>query len=132
MSVPLVVLDARMTSQMSAGMKTYVCELAMRLPKMAPDLRFVAAMNEEIERHADMGVLRVAQSAARNASLGELFVLPRLIGGLRPLLAHYPTPYAPRWSPYPYVYTIHDLIHRRYPQFHSWKIPPYYALLVAP
>ncbi len=132
MSVPLIALDARMTRQMSAGMKTYVRELALRLPKMAPDLRFVAVTNEEIDRHPDMGVARVRESVSVNGSFGELFVLPRVIAGLRPFVAHYPTPYAPRWSPYPYVYTIHDLIHRRFPQFHSWKIPPYYALLVSP
>lgn len=132
MSAPLVAIDARMTRQMSVGMKTYVRELVRRLPKIAPDLRFVALADEEIDLHPDMGVVRVDKRASGNGSFGELFGLAKRINAVRPALGHYPTPYAPRWSPFPYVYTIHDLIHRRFPDFHSWKIPPYYALLVGP
>lgn len=132
MSTPLVAIDARMTSQMSVGMKLYVRELVKRLPRVAPDLAFVAVINEDVERHPDMGAVRIADSAAMNASLGEMFALPRLMARMQPALGHYTTPYAPRWSPYPHVYTIHDLIHRRFPQYHSWKIPPYYTLLVGP
>lgn len=132
MSAPLVAIDARMTRQMSVGMKTYVRELVRRLPKVAPDLRFVALTDEVIDLHPDMGVLRVDKRSAGNGSFGELFGLAKRINAVRPVLGHYPTPYAPRWSPFPYVYTIHDLIHRRFPHYHSWKIPPYYALLVGP
>lgn len=132
MSSPLVAIDARMTRQMSVGMKTYVRELVRRLPKVAPDMRFVALADEEIDLHPDMGVLRIDKRAAGNGTFGELFGLAKRINAVRPMLGHYPTPYAPRWSPFPYVYTIHDLIHRRFPQYHSWKIPPYYALLVGP
>ena len=132
MSVPLVAIDARMTRQMSVGMKTYVRELVKRLPKVATDLRFIAVVNDDVEMHADMGVLRIEERASRNGSLGEQFALPKLMNRMRPAVGHYPTPYAPRWSPFPYTYTIHDLIHRRFPQYHSWKIPPYYAMLVGP
>ena len=132
MSSPLVAIDARMTRQMSVGMKTYVRELVRRLPKVAPDMRFVALIGEEIDLHPDMGALRIDKRAADNGSFGELFGLAKRINAVRPVLGHYPTPYAPRWSPFPYVYTIHDLIHRRFPEYHSWKIPPYYALLVGP
>lgn len=132
MSSPLVAIDARMTRQMSVGMKTYVRELVKRLPKVAPDMRFVALTDEEVELHPDMGVLRIDKRVAGNGSFGELFGLAKRINAVRPVLGHYPTPYAPRWSPFPYVYTIHDLIHRRFPAYHSWKIPPYYALLVGP
>jgi len=131
-SSPLVAIDARMTRQMSVGMKTYVRELIKRLPKVAPDMRFVALTDEDVELHPDMGVLRIDKRVAGNGSFGELFGLAKRINAVRPVLGHYPTPYAPRWSPFPYVYTIHDLIHRRFPAYHSWKIPPYYALLVGP
>jgi len=131
-SSPLVAIDARMTRQMSVGMKTYVRELVKRLPKVAPDMRFVALADEDVELHPDMGVLRIDKRVAGNGSFGELFGLAKRINAVHPVLGHYPTPYAPRWSPFPYVYTIHDLIHRRFPAYHSWKIPPYYALLVGP
>ena len=117
---------------MSVGMKTYVRELAKRLPGVATDLRFIAVVNENISAHPDMGLLRIDERSSRNGSLGELFALPKLMNGVRPAVGHYTTPYAPRWSPFPYVYTIHDLIHRRFPQYHSWKIPIYYRLLVGP
>lgn len=132
MSLPVVAIDARMTRQMSVGMKRYVSELVLRLPKVAPDMRFIAVTNAQLEVHPDVGVVHIAEKAAVNGSLGELFALPKLMASCRPSAGHYTTPYAPRWSPFPYVYTIHDLIHRRYPQYHSWKIPPYYALLVGP
>jgi len=132
MSVPLVAIDARMTDQMSVGMKTYVRELVRRLPRVATDLRFIAVVNDDVETHPDMGTLHIDERSSRNASWGEFVRLPKLMNRMRPAVGHYPTPYAPRWSPYPYVYTIHDLIHRRFPQYHSWKIPPYYALLVGP
>jgi glycosyltransferase involved in cell wall biosynthesis len=132
MSVPLAAIDARMTEQMSVGMKTYVRELVKRLPRIATDLRFIAVINEDIDAHPDMGVLRIDERLSRNGSFGELFGLAKVINRMRPAMTHYPTPYAPRWSPYPYAYTIHDLIHRVYPRYHSWKIPPYYAFVVAP
>jgi len=132
MSVPLVAIDARMTEQMSVGMKTYVRELVRRLPRVATDLRFIAVVNDDVETHPDMGTLRIERRSSQNASWGEFVTLPNMMNRMRPAVGHYPTPYAPRWSPYPYVYTIHDLIHRRFPQYHSWKIPPYYALLVGP
>jgi glycosyltransferase involved in cell wall biosynthesis len=132
MSVPMVAIDARMTRQMSVGMQLYVRELVVRLPKVATDLRFIAVTNAELQTHPDMGVVRIDERTAKNASLREHFLLPRIIKQTGAAIVHYCTPYAPRWSPQPYVYTIHDLIHLRFPRMHSWKIQPYYALLVGP
>lgn len=103
---------------MSVGMKLYVRELVARLPKVATDLEFVPIMAGELR--------------SENASWAEQFALPRQIAGSGARLAHYMSVYAPRWSPTPYVYTIHDLIHRRFPEYHSWKIPLYYGLVVGP
>jgi glycosyltransferase involved in cell wall biosynthesis len=132
MSVPVVAIDARMTRQMSVGMQLYVRELVIRLPKVAPDLRFIALTNVDLQTHADMGVVRVDERTAKNVSWSEHFVLPKIIKKTGAAIVHFCTPYAPRWMSNPYVYTIHDLIHLRFPKMHSWKIPPYYALLVGP
>jgi glycosyltransferase involved in cell wall biosynthesis len=132
MSVPVVVLDARLTRQMSVGMKTYVVELVKRLPKVAPDLRFIAVMNAEMPAHPDLGIVRIAERDSTNASWGEQFTLPALMEKAGPSVGHYMTPYAARWSRFPYVYTIHDVIHLRYPQYHSWKIPLYYRFVAGP
>ena len=122
---------------MSAGMKTYVRELAARLPAAAPDLQFIAVSNEALSTPAD--AIRISDRTARNVSLGEQALMPALLrartwtaGKNDGVLVHYMSVYAPRWSPLPYVYTIHDLIHRRFPEYFSWKIPLYYAFVAAP
>lgn len=129
-----VVLDARLTRQMSAGMQTYVRELVARLPQVAQDIEFVAITNADL--HTDAHIVRIAQAAARNVSVAEQVLLPLLIrrcaSGRGRRIAHYMSVYAPRWSFIPYVYTVHDLIHRRFPEYFSWKIPPFYSLVAAP
>jgi glycosyltransferase involved in cell wall biosynthesis len=130
MPPPNVVLDARFTRQMSVGMRTYVRELVARLPRIAPDLNFIAVSNAELDA-SSLEVIWVGESTAANFSFGEQFALPRLMRG-RGDLGHFMSVYAPRFSSLPYVYTIHDLIHRRFPEYFSWKIPPYYRLVARP
>ncbi len=132
MSAPLIALDARCTEQMSIGMKSYVRELVARLPAAAPDLRFLIASNEVPESSAQYEVLRLDAATARNGSFGEQFALPRLLASNQPDLVHYMSVYAPRGSRLAHVYTIHDLIHLRFPRYFSWKVPPYYHLVVGP
>ena len=127
---PKVVLDARITRQMSVGMRTYVRELVARLPRAAPDLTFIAVSNVQLAG-TGLEVVRIDESTTANASLGEQILFPALLRG-RGDLIHYMSVYAPRYSPLPYVYTIHDLIHRRFPEYHSWKIPPYYRFVARP
>ena len=130
MAPPNVVLDARSTRQMSVGMRAYVLELVARLPRVAPDLNFIAVSNADI--HApDLEVIRIGDSTAANFSFGEQVTLANLTRG-RGDLAHFMSIYAPRFSRIPFVYTIHDLIHRRFPEYHSWKIPPYYRFVARP
>jgi glycosyltransferase involved in cell wall biosynthesis len=127
---PKVVLDARFTRQMSVGMRTYVRELVARLPRVAPDLAFTAISNVELAG-TGLEVVRIEESTAANVSFGEQIRLPRLLRG-RGTLVHFMSVYAPRYSPLPFVYTIHDLIHRRFPEYHSWKIPLYYRFVARP
>jgi glycosyltransferase involved in cell wall biosynthesis len=130
MAPPNVVLDARSTRQMSVGMRAYVLELVARLPRVAPDLNFIAVSNSDI--HApDLEVIRIGDSTAANFSFGEQVTLPNLMRG-RGDLAHFMSLYAPRFSRVPYIYTIHDLIHRRFPEYFSWKIPPFYRFVARP
>lgn len=117
---------------MSVGMKTYVRELVARLPAVAPDLTFVAITNSDLT--TDAATVRIAEDRAANASWGEQWTLPRVIarhaGARDSSIAHFMSVYAPRRSPIPYVYTIHDLIHKRYPRYFSWKIPLFYRFVV--
>jgi glycosyltransferase involved in cell wall biosynthesis len=129
MPPPNVVLDARLTRQMSVGMQTYVRELVARLPRIAPDIEFTAVTNADLQP-TGLEVITIGRSAALNFSLGEQIALPRLMR--RGALAHFMSVYAPRFVGMPYIYTIHDLIHRRFPEYFSWKVPPYYRWVATP
>ncbi len=111
-SSALVALDARITRQLSVGMKTYARELAERLPRVAPDLRFVAFRQ------------------GTNFGWDEQVRLPRAIAHSGAALTHFLSIYTPALPPRPYVVTIHDLIHLRFPQYFKSKVPLYYKTLV--
>ncbi|HET7814340.1 MAG TPA: glycosyltransferase family 1 protein [Candidatus Baltobacteraceae bacterium] len=109
---PLVALDRRETRRMSSGMIRYSRELAARLPRVAPDLAF-----DEI-------------SGGDNFGFDENVRLPLEIlrGGAD--LTHYLCLHAPVFAPRPYVVTIHDLIHLRFPQYFKKSVGPYYRTVV--
>lgn len=107
-----IALDARITRQLSAGMQTYVRELAARLPLAAPDLEFVL--------FNDGG----------NFGWAEHVRLPLAIRAAKPALTHYMSQYTPLFMPRPYVVTIHDLIHLTFPENFKRKVGPYYRTLV--
>ena len=97
---------------MSVGMKTYARELAERLPRVAPDLRFVALRE------------------GANFGWDEQVRLPRAVRRIGADLTHYLSLYAPAIPPRPYVVTIHDLIHLHFPQYFKSKVPLYYRTIV--
>ncbi|HLN46796.1 MAG TPA: glycosyltransferase family 1 protein [Magnetospirillaceae bacterium] len=134
MSTPRIVLDARITRQMSAGMITYVRELVARLPAAAPDLSFTVVSNAQLEIPGTVEMIEISDRVAANGSFGEQFGLGGLLRRLRRTasMTHLMSVYAPRWTPAPYVYTIHDLIHRRFPRYFKWKVRPYYDLVAGP
>ena len=93
-------------------MKTYARELTRRLPVVAPEYEFV----------------RVGSGA--NFGWSEQVALPRAVRAAGASLTHYLAHYLPFAAPRPFVLTIHDLIHLRYPQFYKSKVGPYYRTLV--
>ncbi|MBD5656861.1 MAG: glycosyltransferase family 4 protein, partial [Candidatus Eremiobacteraeota bacterium] len=107
-----VALDVPRMRHMSIGMTAYAEELARRLPRVAPDLRFLT-----LQRHAAPG-------------FDEQVRLPLRLLRLRPRLTHFLAVYAPLAAPRPFVITIHDLIHLRYPELFKRTIGPYYATVV--
>lgn len=111
-SSALVALDARLTRQMSIGMKTYARELTARLPRVAPDMRFTAFRQ------------------GSNFGWEEQIALPRAIRHSGASLTHFLSLYAPAIAPQPYVVTIHDLIHLHFPQYFKSKVPVYYRTVV--
>jgi glycosyltransferase involved in cell wall biosynthesis len=107
-----VALDLPRTRQLSVGMRAYAEELAARLPAVAPDLTF----------------LTLARTSALDR--GEQFSLPARLRRARPRLVHFLSVYAPLAAPRPYVITVHDLIHLRFPAYFKRTVGPYYRTIV--
>jgi len=107
-----VALDARLTRQMSIGMKTYARELTARLPIVAPEFTFIPFPGEN------------------NFDWSEQIALPLGIRRAGVQLTHYLAHYLPVFAPRPFIVTIHDLIHLRFPQFYKSKVGPYYNFAV--
>ncbi|MDQ2908735.1 MAG: glycosyltransferase family 4 protein [Candidatus Eremiobacteraeota bacterium] len=107
-----VALDLPRTRQLSVGMRAYAEELARRLPRTSPDLRFETLVRKSaLDRHEQ---------------LDFAWRLRRL----RPRLVHHLSVYAPLAAPRPYVITIHDLIHLRFPRYFKRSVGPYYRTIV--
>ncbi len=115
---------------MSVGMQTYVRELVARLPAAAPDLRFVVVSNADLDA-AGAEIVRISDRAAANVSFGEYVTLPHILQRGADLV-HLMSLYSPLRVRAPHVQTIHDLIHRRFPEYFSWKIPLYYRWVTGP
>lgn len=112
MSKPKIALDARLTRQMSVGMKAYARELSVRLPRVADDM--------------DFAVFRDGS----NFGVEEQVLLPLAMRAAKPDLSHFLSQYTPLAAPRPYAITVHDLIHLRFPQFFKSKVGPYYQTAV--
>jgi len=107
-----VALDLPRIRQLSVGMRAYAEALAERLPRLAPDLAFAI----------------LPRTSALD--LAEQIAVPRALRRVRPRLVHFLSVYAPLLGPRPYVITIHDLIHLRFPEFFKRSVGPYYATVV--
>jgi glycosyltransferase involved in cell wall biosynthesis len=128
-----IALDARLTRQMSVGMQLYVRELVQRLPRVAPDLRFAVVSNAAFDLpFQNARLVRLRDWEAANGGFAEQFLLAQRLAATGAGLIHFMSVYAPRRSALPHLYTIHDLIHLRFPQYFSWKVPPYYRFVVGP
>jgi glycosyltransferase involved in cell wall biosynthesis len=111
-SRPRVGLDARLTRQLSAGMKTYVAELVTLLPQVAPEYAYVPF------------------TGGGNFGWSEQIALPLAIRRAKLDVVHFLSQYVPLMLPRRFVMTIHDLIHLRFPRYFKAKVGPYYATIV--
>jgi glycosyltransferase involved in cell wall biosynthesis len=94
-----VAFDVRLTTHMSVGMRQYAVELAARIPRLAPELRFTTF------------------GSGDNFDWHEQIAMPLGILRSKPRLVHIPSPFAPAFVPAPYVVTIHDLIDLNFPEW---------------
>jgi len=93
-------------------MQTYVRELVVRLPRVAPEYAYVPFTR---------GV---------NFGWSEQVALPQAFRRARLDLVHFLSQYVPLLLPQRFVMTVHDLIHLRFPQYFKTKVRPYYATVV--
>jgi len=107
----VIVFDADVLGRARTGDETYVANLLRELPRVAPDLRFVA-----VTRHPELvpdGVEAIALPA-RSQEMRMAWSLPRLLRRLRPELAHFQHAVPLGWRG-PTVVTVHDLSFERDP-----------------
>jgi glycosyltransferase involved in cell wall biosynthesis len=109
-----VAFDARETSHMSAGVRSYSRKLRAWLPRVAPDVELLPV------------------GTGDNFDLAEQAGLPFAILRSRARLTHFPTLFVPRFVPGRYVVTVHDLIDLHYPQYVKGRVGPYLRAIVAP
>jgi glycosyltransferase involved in cell wall biosynthesis len=107
-----VAFDARLTTHMSVGMRQYAVELAARIPRVAPELRFTTI------------------GSGDNFDWHEQIAMPLEILRMQPRLVHIPSPFAPAFIPAPYVVTIHDLIDLNFPEWTKPKARWYFRNIV--
>jgi glycosyltransferase involved in cell wall biosynthesis len=107
-------IDARHGRHISVGMGTYMEEVVARLPHVAPDLAY--------RIYAD----------GENVAAIEQLTLPLQMWRDGITVAHYMSPYVPLLAGRRFTFTIHDLIHLRYPELHKRTIGPYYKFVVKP
>lgn len=105
-------LDARLTRQMSTGMQRYARELAALLPQVAPEFEYAIFRD------------------GANFGWSEQVALPLEIARTRVSLVHFLAHYIPLVVPAPFVVTVHDLIHLRFPQYFKSRVGPYYRTAV--
>ena len=106
----LVVVDADVLGRHRTGDETYVENLLRRLPALAGDEFTVAAL----PRRPDLVPegIEAVEVAARFQELRMLFGVPRVLGRLRPALAHFQHSLPPHRRG-PMVVTVHDLSFER-------------------
>jgi glycosyltransferase involved in cell wall biosynthesis len=112
----VILVDADVLGRNRTGDETYVRELLRALPEVAGDLRIGALTRDAslVPEGIEPVVLR-----ARTQELRMAIGVPRLLGRLRPALAHF-VHSLPLRCPVPSVLTVQDLSWERDPSVFGW------------
>src|SRR5919197_1316452 len=110
----------------TGGMEVYARHLIESLVRLRPDLRLTAFINRNAAaQHGPWNELVKSvtvpvDSRSRAAwALADQFLLPSMAARARIDLLHSPANIGPAWGPYRRVVTVHDLIHRTFPEAHA-------------
>jgi glycosyltransferase involved in cell wall biosynthesis len=105
-------LDARLSRQMSVGMKRYALEMCAKLPRVAPEFAYATF------------------TQGGNFDWGEQVALPLAIAKAGVDLVHFLSQYTPLVVPVRSIVTLHDVIHLCFPQHFKRKAAWYYRFVV--
>ncbi|MCB2225999.1 MAG: glycosyltransferase family 4 protein [Desulfarculaceae bacterium] len=129
-----LIYDLRLLTGQMHGMARYALELLQAMLAEDPDLQ-VGALIRKPEHAAmlppDKRVLAMACKLSPYGISAQLS-LRKLLDGLRPEVYHCPFYAPPAKFQGPMVFTIHDLIHLRFPKDHGLKYRLFYLWVVAP
>lgn len=114
-----IILDARTASDHFPGIGRYVVDLARALAKVSPDLRLSLLRNPSAATRLALPDLPRLVCPASPFSFRQQWVVPKQLGHLRATLYHSPYYLMAYWPGVPTVFTCHDLIPLRYPQYFS-------------
>ncbi len=110
----------------TGGMEVYARHLIESLVRVRPDLEFVAFVNREAAAKRGpwnelMRSVTVPVNSRNRAAwvLADQTLLPAMAGRMRIDLLHSLANLAPAWGPYRRLLTVHDLIHRTFPDAHE-------------
>jgi glycosyltransferase involved in cell wall biosynthesis len=129
-----LIYDLRLLTGQMHGMARYALELLRVMLDAEPELGVGALVRKPEHARllpADERVVAIAANLAPYG-LGSQMNLPRILGGLKPDIYHCPFYAPPARYNGPMVFTIHDLIHLRFPKDHGLRHRLFYLWVVAP
>jgi glycosyltransferase involved in cell wall biosynthesis len=122
-----IAIDARKLHDFGIG--TYVRNLLRALARRSDDLDYTLLCRpEDVEYAEALGPrFRPLSVEAGNYSVSELVTVPTALARVRPHLFHAPHYVVSPFTPCPFVVTIHDCIHLRFPEYLPNRLAPIYA-----
>jgi len=129
-----LIYDLRLLSGQMHGMTRYALELLRAMLALEPEL----AVGALVRRPEDAQLLpsdpRLVAIACKLGpyALTSQWILPKILDGLRPEIYHCPFYAPPARFKGPMVFTVHDLIHLKFPRDHGARHRLFYRWVVAP
>ena len=129
-----LIYDLRLLTGQMHGMARYALELLGAMLELEPELAVGALIRKPEHARflpADKRVVAIAANLAPYG-IGSQMNLPSLLRGLKPDIYHCPFYAPPARYNGPMVFTVHDLIHLRFPKDHGLRHRLFYLWVVLP
>ena len=129
-----LVYDMRLLTGQMHGMARYALEMLTALMGEDPalDVEVLLSQPEQAIWLPSDPRLKTLTRDLPPYGLQAQLSLPRLLKSLKPDIYHCPFYAPPAWFRGPMVFTVHDLIHLRFPRDHTMRHRLFYRLVVGP